>query len=84
MRKPKKKSAPEPKPLVAQFNPTAREWVVEIAPGHYRVFITQEDAESFCVKQSRKRTKHTGYHQELPHSSVWTGAPWDRSFEHLK
>jgi hypothetical protein len=84
MKTPKKQSAPEPKPLVAHFEATAKEWVVETAPGRFRIFMAQDDAERFCAKESRKRTKFTGYHQELPYSSVWTGAPWDRSFEHLR
>lgn len=83
MKKSKKQTQPEPKQLVARFDATTKEWLVEVSPGHVVVFTTKKEAESYCAEESKKASKVTGYHQELPHSSVWTGAPWDRTFEHL-
>ncbi len=86
MPKPKKNpKAPVPqKALVPQLNTTTNEWVVQIMRGLYRVFDTKEAAERYCLKQSVKRPQTRSYHQELPHSSVWTGAPWDHTFKHLR
>jgi hypothetical protein len=83
MKKPRKQKVPEPKQLVALLDAATKDWVVEVAPGRYRVFTTKEEAESYCVTESRPRAKKTGYHQELPQSSVWTGAPWDHTFKHI-
>ena len=81
---PKKQSAPKPRQLVAEFDATAKEWVVKTSPGRYRVFMTQGEAERFCVRESARRKKSARYHQELPQRSAWTGAPWDRSFKYIK
>lgn len=82
MKKPAKQIPLEPKPLVPQFDAKAKEWLVEIAPGHTRVFVTREEAEAFCAKKTSEKPKRN-HCQELPESSVWTGAPWDHTFKHL-
>jgi hypothetical protein len=60
-------------------------WIVE---GKRTLFATKMAAENYCIQKLRqhpivvveKRTDH----QELPQASVWTGAPWDRSFSRYK
>jgi len=83
MKKPTNQKATEPSKLGAQFDAASRTWVVEIASGKCRVFVTKEEAEKYCVKKSRPTVKAVVYHQELPKSSVFTGKPWDHNFKHL-
>ena len=83
MKKLTNQKATEPKKLAAQFDADSKTWVVEISRGRYRVFVTEEEAEGYCVKKSRVPVKAVVYHQELPKSSVFTGKPWDHNFKHL-
>lgn len=51
------------------------------------VFNTQMAAEDYCIAKLRQCPKTVGrltaQHQELPKSSVWTGAPWDHNFANI-
>jgi hypothetical protein len=61
-------------------------WIIEGAPKPQVVFASQMEAENHCIKvlhQAPVSPQTCQSHQELPKKSVWTGAPWDRSFENL-
>lgn len=74
------KAGSKHKQLFIAFNPQKHGWVVMGAPGRPIVFATEMDAENFCIYQlhqcSRPSVPKLEY-QDLPHRSVWTGAPWD-------
>jgi len=73
--------------LAVKFDPKNHGWVVVGAPGHLRVFVTKMDAENYCVYQLKHCPISPGSkneYQDLPHSSVWTGAPWDYTFANLR
>lgn len=62
-------------------------WVIE--GKHKPVFASQVDLQNYCrnklglvpvTKPSKSRRPVRMYFQQLPHCSVWTGAPWDRTF----
>ncbi len=64
-------------------------WVVEGDVGERKkVFDSQQAAQVYCSKKLGQFPITLGpaetRHQDLPESSVWTGAPWDRSFAHLR
>ena len=72
-----------------RFDRTRHGWVVVgDADERVKVFASQRAAQEYCstklgqwpVTVGRTVTRY----QDLPHSSVWTGAPWDRSFKHLR
>jgi hypothetical protein len=73
--------------FVVRFCRERHGWVIDGAPGRQVVFATKMDAENHCVQRLGQAPAVSGptplRHQELPESSVWTGAPWDRSFEHI-
>jgi len=63
-------------------------WVIGDGVGKRQtLFATVMDAENYC----RTKFRHcqivlgqvTTKHQELPKSSVWTGAPWDHNFANV-
>jgi hypothetical protein len=62
-------------------------WAVIGDPGRARIFDSPLHAQDYCARTFGQHavveTCETR-HQELPEASVWTGAPWDRSFKHLK
>jgi hypothetical protein len=73
--------------LVVKFNRQKYGWVVVGAPGRQIVFATKMDAENYCVYQLHQcpiSTASKNEYQDLPHRSVWTGAPWDHTFAHLR
>ena len=49
------------------------------------IFATRQAAEDYCSSELGQWPiidgPTTTGHQELPHRSVWTGAPWDHNFE---
>jgi hypothetical protein len=76
------------KMLLLRYDIKLHGWVIDGARGRQRVFATRIDAENYCLKKlhqcpivvTAKKTRA----QELPKCSVWTGAPWDKSFQHLR
>ena len=73
------------KPKKIIFDPKSGGWTID---GKGKVFDSQASAEIYC------RLKFPGYpieipgekskgYQELPHSSVWTGAPWDHKYANV-
>ena len=74
--------------FVVRYSAERHGWVIDGAPGRQVVFDTKMDAENHCIQKLGQAPAASGptppRHQELPESSVWTGAPWDRTFEHLK
>lgn len=80
-----KNSNTNPQQVNIRYSSKLHGWVVDGSPGKVRVFASETEAENYCIYKLRKfpltnslpnRTRF----QELPHRSVWTGAPWDRSF----
>ena len=72
-----------PKKII--FDPKSGGFTID---GQGKVFVSQEHAENYC------RVKFPGYpieipgekskgFQELPHSSVYTRAPWDNTFANV-
>jgi hypothetical protein len=62
-------------------------WVIDGAPGRQIVFASKMDAENHCIRQLHSSPtlvlpQPTEF-QDLPHSSVWTGAPWDKAFKNV-
>jgi hypothetical protein len=81
-----KRRKQEPIPLQVSFDKGRRLWFVLGAPKRLRGFETKMDAENYCIKQLGKcpvTIVKSESNQELPQKSVWTGAPWDKTFEHL-
>jgi hypothetical protein len=84
----KKHSAPKSTQLQIRYDEKGGGWVVDGAPKQLRPFASKWDAENYCIKELHQCpimvTPHKTEHQDLPHNSVWTGAPWDKSFKDLK
>jgi hypothetical protein len=64
-----------------------RGYFVEGAPGRKRFFASKMEAENYCTQRFKQCpvdcTPQTNF-QDLPKCSVWTGAPWDKTFKHLR
>lgn len=76
------------KKLAIRFSTPHRGWVVEGVSGCRCIFESAQMAERYCVNQWGQMPRvvrgNTQRYQELPRSSVWTGAPWDRTFARLR
>jgi hypothetical protein len=86
--KKKAKNQQQPSKLVSIcYDGRAQGWVIK--GKHKPVFTAQIDLENYCRNKlglipvttdpdSRRPVRK--FYQQLPHCSVWTGAPWDRTF----
>ena len=74
--------------FVVLYNKERHAWVIDGAPGRQVLFATKMDAENYCIQKLGHAPATSGpthlRHQELPESSVWTGAPWDHTFKHIR
>jgi hypothetical protein len=71
--------------LLVQYVPY-HGWVIYGRVDKLRYFASKMDAENYCIKQFKQCPRVTSKGSklsELPTNSVWTGAPWDRSFKYL-
>jgi hypothetical protein len=62
-------------------------WIIVGAPGSERPLESKKAAEDYCMQHFRQfpvTIEPATTSQELPQKSVWTGAPWDQTFEHLR
>jgi len=70
------------KPKKIIFDPKSGGFTID---GQGKVFVSQQHAEIYCRKMfpgypiEIPGEKSKGL-QELPHSSIYTGAPWDHNF----
>ena len=81
----RKQKTPEPEPLRIRYDENASGWMVEGALKKLRPFTTKMDAENYCIQKLRRcpvtvSPQATSY-QDLPRTSVWTGAPGDKAFK---
>ncbi|HEV2694541.1 MAG TPA: hypothetical protein VG347_16730 [Verrucomicrobiae bacterium] len=89
MKRKRGKAQTEPKwRFVVRYSVERHGWVIDGAPGRQIVFATKMDAENHCIHKLHTHPtevlpKPTTF-QDLPHSSVWTGAPWDKTFKHIR
>jgi hypothetical protein len=75
------------KPCIISYDNAQHGWIIQ---SQFKpIFANREDIENYCRKKLGRLPildpalkEHAGrtYYQQLPESSVWTGAPWDRSF----
>jgi hypothetical protein len=85
--KPSKYQRSDPAPIAIQYDKTRHGWTIVGGPGPQRPLQSKQAAEDYCIKHFRQFPVTIGpatTSQELPQKSVWTGAPWDRTFEHLR
>jgi hypothetical protein len=73
----------ESKLLTICYDDSRNGWVIE--GQHKPVFSAQTDLENYCRNKLGRIPVTAGPngrhpYQDLPHSSVWTGAPWDKTF----
>jgi len=84
----KKHKAPAPKQLCIRYDAKVAGWVVDGAPKALRPFATKMDAENYCIQKLHQCPVTAGaqqtHYQDLPQSSVWTGAPWDKTFKYIR
>ena len=83
-----KQKVPQPRQLKIRYDEARQGWVIEADAGRSKVFSTHSDAENYCITKLHQCPITVGpittRHQELPNSSVWTGAPWDHSFGNVQ
>jgi hypothetical protein len=81
----KKQKTVERKPLCIRYNEEAGGWLVDNSSKKLRPFASKMDAENFCIQKLGSCPitilPQTTEHQDLPRNSVWTGAPWDKTFK---
>jgi hypothetical protein len=85
----KKDKAPENAQLQIRYDEKLGGWVVEgVSKGvksKLRPFATKMDAENYCIQKLHQCPitilPQSTVYQQLPQTSVWTGAPWDRKFK---
>ena len=87
--RPKKRPQKQPvdSTLSIRFEGKVCGWVVIGAPGRKVVFVSKMDAENYCIQKLGKCPVSPALedeYQDLPHRSVWTGAPWDHAFATLR
>ena len=74
--------------LVVRYHVQRHGWVIDGAPGRLIVFASQMEAENYCIHQLQSSPAsvlpNPTEYQDLPHNSVWTGAPWDKTFKHIR
>jgi hypothetical protein len=81
--KKKSQNHQESKLLTICYDDRRKGWVIE--GQHKPIFSAQTDLENYCRNKLGRipitaRPNGRYPYQDLPHSSVWTGAPWDRTF----
>lgn len=71
---------------VIRYDAKRHGWVIDGAPGRQVVFASEMGAENYCIHQlhSSPILPEPTKFQDLPHNSVWTGAPWDKTFKHIR
>jgi hypothetical protein len=71
--------------FIVRYSVERHGWVIDGAPGRQILFVTKMDAENHCIRHLHSSPvailPQPKEFQDLPHSSVWTGAPWDKTFK---
>jgi hypothetical protein len=82
----KKRHKTKQKPLSIKYDRAHHGWIV-VGSGNPRIFATQCDIENYCVQKLGCfpvcLTPPKEEYQQLPRTSVWTGAPWDKTFQNV-